>query len=295
MKKLLIPFYLWMICFLMGCFDDEKIYADIESPKRIYDTLSTNPVFKYVSRYYYKYNKFLITDLDTADYLFNFQYKNKVYLVQPNQDQANLLKTLTFMEKMFLNGYSDEMKKEFFPNAILLADTIKNLATNSSNPSDVYPDMYVTKYHISFLVREDIMNKNEQEKQKISRAWNYKFLTEFCTQYKNFIVPEEFYMYSTDKEFADNSRYPGNLTEEQLYELGYVYGSYNEWWDWTDVAYSKAGYLEKYLNFLLTKSPDEIVEIIAKYPKVKKPHDVLDGALKELGIDYRIIGYRIKE
>ena len=58
---------------LAGCFNEDDIHVEEQSYKRKYDTTSTDPVWKYVSEYYYKYGKLLITDPDSSDYLFNFQ------------------------------------------------------------------------------------------------------------------------------------------------------------------------------------------------------------------------------
>ena len=47
---------------LAGCFNEDDIHVEEQSYKRKYDTTSTDPVWKYVSEYYYKYGKLLITD-----------------------------------------------------------------------------------------------------------------------------------------------------------------------------------------------------------------------------------------
>ena len=50
---------------LAGCFNEDDIHVEEQSYKRKYDTTSTDPVWKYVSEYYYKYGKLLITDPDS--------------------------------------------------------------------------------------------------------------------------------------------------------------------------------------------------------------------------------------
>ena len=71
MKKILM----FLLCGLLfiGCFDDETIHADYVAYGRVYDTTSTDPVVKYISQYYYKYNKIIILDPLPGDYMFNFQ------------------------------------------------------------------------------------------------------------------------------------------------------------------------------------------------------------------------------
>lgn len=302
MKKILM----FLLCGLLfiGCFDDETIHADYVAYGRVYDTTSTDPVVKYISQYYYKYNKIIILDPLPGDYMFNFQSKHDVNMVQPPQDQESLLKRLQFLEEMFLNGYSDEVKNDMFPNIIILADSIKNLNT------DKEVDIYTTTYYIAFLVNDGMLNKSEKEKEILSRNWNKTFLN-YCTKKIDWKVPEEFYLYPTDDEFNKKENWwlpiPDatkkdtadiNLVWERGYPTGnwtYYFAPYPvEEWGYASSS-SKSGYLEKFFEFLFTTPQETIDKAIADHAKLKKPHDVLDQALKDdFGIDYRTMMYKAK-
>lgn len=302
MKKILI--FLWWGLFLCGCYDNETIHADYIEYGRNYDTTSTDPVVKQISQYYYKYGKIIITDPDTADYMFNFQMKNDVHIVEPRQDQEHLLKGLQFLNELFLNGYSDRVKKEYFPYSIILADTIENTYT------DEFVDMYTASHYIAFLVNDEMLNKSEEEKVAISMAWNNTFL-KYCTDKIGWTVPEEFYLYS-EAEYGKRENWwfvfpdgtkdtPGDIN--LVWEKGYPSGK----WDWNydpypDVAWgyslpsSRAGYLSKFFEFLFTTPQETIDKAIADHEKLRKAHDVLDQALKDdFGIDYRTMMYKAKE
>lgn len=284
---------------LSGCYNEDAIYAEEGSYRRAYDTTSTDPVFKFVSRYYYDYGKLLITDPDSADYLFNFQTKHLLSLTAPEQSQEHLAAALDFFKKMFLNGYSEKIIKDYFPYKILLADTVRY--TGNSND---YRNIYLTEFHISFLVNDEMLNKSEADKIALSREWNYKFLAEYMAKYKGWKVDDDFYLYSTDDGYYKNFKYitDEEWTEENFWELGYASGQvYEEYgqkpdgsWDFVKVGYqfvaSRAGYLEDFIEFLYSSSEETIAKA-CKHEKFKKAYDVLVAALNGIGIDYRNIGY----
>ena len=303
MKKVLM--FLWCGLLFVGCFDDETIHAEYVEYGRVYDTTSTDPVVRYLSQYYCKYGKLLILDPDTADYMFNFQSKNDVHMVQPKQETESLLKRLQFIEEMFLNGYRDDVKYNLFPNAIIVADSIQNLNTGQ------YVNIYTTTYYIAFLVNDGSLDMSEEEKETLSRSWNKTFL-DYCTKKIGWMVPEEFYLYPTDEEFGkkENWWYPfPGAKEEDVADMNLVWekGYPTAKWDWNfgdnwtmewgyAMSSSKAGYWEKFFEFLFTTPQETIDKAIADHEKLKKAHDILDQALKDdFGIDYRTMTYKSKK
>lgn len=301
MKKILIPLLCGLL--LIACFDDENIHADYVEYGRAYDTTSSDPVLKYISQYYYKYGKILITDPDTADYMFNFQMKNKVRMVEPRQDQEHLVEALTFLKELFLNGYNDQVKKELFPYAIIMADSIYDWG------NEKYVNMYTASSYVAFLVNDEMLNKNEEEKVELSMEWNNTFLN-YCMDKIGWTVPEEFYLYSNE-EYGKRENWwiPSEGATEKdtadiniVWEKGYPKGK----WDWQysgsekewgySLASSREGYLEQFFDFLFTTPQETIDQAIADHEKLRKAHDVLDQALKEdFGIDYRTMIYKAEK
>lgn len=304
MKKILIPLLCGLL--LAACFDDENIHADYVEYGRAYDTTSSDPVLKYISQYYYKYGKILITDPDTADYMFNFQMKNKVRMVEPRQDQEHLVEALTFLRELFLDGYNDQVKKEVFPYAIIMADSIYDWGNGK------YVNMYTASSYVAFLVNDEMLSKNEEEKVALSMEWNYSFLN-YCMNKIGWTVPEEFYLYSDD-EYGKKENwwlaFPGatkdtpgdiNLVWEKGYPKGIWTYQYISWasseieWGYS-LASSREGYLKNFFEFLFTTPQETIDQAIADHEKLRKAHDVLEQALKEdFGIDYRTMIYKAKE
>lgn len=297
MKKILIPLLCGLL--LTACFDDENIHADYVEYGRAYDTTSSDPVLKYISQYYYKYGKVLITDPDTADYMFNFQMKNKVRMVEPRQDQEHLVEALTFLKELFLDGYNDKVKKEVFPYAIIMADSIYDWG------NEKYVSEYTASSYVAFLVNDEMLSKNEEEKVALSMEWNSTFLN-YCMDKIGWTVPEEFYLYS-DAEYGKKENWFITGVEEgdidAVWERGYPIGK----WDWNfdenwnrvygySVSSSRAGYLEKFFEFLFTTPQETINKAIQAHEKLKNAHDILDQALKDdFGIDYRTMIYKAKK
>ena len=148
---------------VIGCYENETIHADYMEYGRIYDTTSTDPVLKYISQYYYKFGKLLIVDPDTADYIFNFQSKYDVHIVPPKQEGNHIERGLELLKELFLNGYSDQVKQELFPYALIMADTIENTF------KDEYVNIYTADRYIAFLVNDQILDRTEKGKEELSR------------------------------------------------------------------------------------------------------------------------------
>lgn len=304
------------VCFLgiglllAGCFEENAIHADYVDYGRGYDTTLTNPVWKYVSQYYYKYGKEIILNPDTSDYMFNFQAKNDVHIVPPRQDEGHLAEALQFVRDLFLDGYSDDVKEKMFPYAIILGDSI----TNTSRQPYVEENVYTASSYVAFLVNDGMLGKTEEEKAELSKQWNVTFLN-YCMNKVGWTAPESFYLYPTDEEYGlrenwwvpvegateDSEPAPMDIIWEKGYPQGIWTWQYAE--EWTDpneygysVSSSRSGYLESFIDFLFS-TPQEVIDgAIAKHEKLRHAHDVLDNALKEdFGIDYRLVGYTMKD
>lgn len=294
--------FLWCGLLFIGCYDDENLHADYVDYGRVYDTTSADPVVKYVSQYYYKYRKVMLYDADTADYMFNFKSKNDVRIVQPSRAEAYLMKGFKFMEDVFLNGYNDRVKNEFFPYAIILGDSIYDINNKK------YVNIYTASSYIAFVINDGILNSSEEEKETLSRDWNNTFLN-YCINKTGWKVPEEFYLYPSDGEFKENWWFPypdgtadtpGDLNP--VWEKGYPWGMWDYSWEgWNKVygyslASSRAFYLEQFFKFLFTTPQETIDQAIRDHEKLRKAHDILDKALKEdFGIDYRTMIYKAKK
>ena len=211
--------------------------------------------------------------------------------------------------EMFLDGYSDHVKEKIFPYAVILGDSIINVG---SEPY-VKMDICTATSYVAFLVNDEMIGKTEEEKAELSKQWNITFLN-YCFSKIGWTVPESFYLYSNEEYgLRENWWIPvAGATEDSepapldvVWERGYPQGTWT--WqfaeDWTapneygySVASSRASYLEQFIDFLFSTPQEVIDEAIANHEKLRHAHDVLDNALKEdFGIDYRLIGYTIKE
>jgi len=307
MKKIILLPVLFLGMLLVGCFHEDDIHVEEQHYERMYDTTSTDPVWKHVSQYYYKYGKLLITDVEISDYVFNFNSKYALWLLQADQDQEHLLRGIQFVEEMFLNGYDDDFKRKLFPLKVLLADSVVYTGSLEVGKEWQPIDMYATENHISFSISEHMMSMTEEEKEALSANWNYQFVMNYCEKKTGWTVPEDFYLYPTDDDFYKNFKVLTSETwvGDNFWELGYpsgkVFESYIQGpdgkWGFYPAGYqfpsSKSGYLEDFVRFLFTTPLETINRAVATYPKLKKAHDVLDQSLKDdLGIDYRKIGYK---
>lgn len=287
---------------LSSCFDEDNIHVEEQSYKRVYDTMSTDPVVKYVSQYYYKYGKLFITDPDTSDYLFNFQWKNRLWLKTPEQSQEHLLAGIKFFEEVFSNSFTDDFKKEYFPFCIFLADSV--VFTGGLSSKWEPQTMYIVETQISFLISEHTLNLSEKEKEDLSFKWLMDFLVKYCTEIRNRGLNVDNDFYNTSKEYYGRYKdYDGDapLPKEEWYQRGFLSisdsGYYNFWGDpywYTDFPSYPDTDLSLFLKTMCTMDHDELLQIVDEYPKVKIRYECVKKALEEIGMDYRNMGYKAK-
>ena len=307
MRKLIlsITILLSISAVLTGCFEEETIYAELGQNKRTYDTTSSDPVLKIVSQYYYDFNKYLIVDPDSSDYLYNFQWKNEIWMQMPAQDETHLLAGIEFFEEMFANSFTDEFKKDVFPLYIFLTDSIAKTNGVYWEPVNMY--IQPNQFYIAFSISEQMLNMTEEEKQELSFDWLMDFLVNYCSKKGvGLELPEEFY--TTSEEYYGRHKSTieeeGILPPEEWYERGFLsvqdQDSYEDFWDeclyyYTDFPSYRETDLSMFITAICTMDEEELMQIVNNYPKVKTRYELLNQAFQNIGIDYRNMGYKAKE
>lgn len=310
MKKILI--FICSVLLFAACYEHEHIQGEYVDYGRAYDTTSTDPAWKFVSQYYYKYAKHIILDPKPEDYIFNFQYKYDVKLNTLRDDKEYIAKAVGAFKELFLDCYGEDAREMMFPYALILADSLKSYG----NGEYVSQKIITTDRYIAFAVNDEVINYTEEEKVELSRLWNSTFL-QYCINKMKWTAPEEFYPYTDAELDKQETRWfpveggteqaPNPPMSDIYWEKGFPTANWTwnyppDSYDWDkrqwgyEASSSREGYLEKFIEFLLTTPQETIDGAIAKHAKLKKAHDVLDNSLKEnFGIDYRTMIYEAKK
>lgn len=298
MKKILI--FMCTVLLFAACYEDEHIQGEYVDYGRAYDTTSTDPAWKFVSQYYYKYAKHIILDPKPEDYVFDFQSKFPVKMEMLRDDRAYVAKAVEVFKELFLNCYGESARDMMFPYALILADSLEKYGNGKYTTEKII----TTNRYIAFAVNDQVINGTEEEKVEMSILWNSTFL-QYCISKIGWTAPDAFYLYS-DEEYGKMQNWFITGVEEgdmdAVWEKGYPSGVWTDryvngelTWGYS-VSSSREGYLEKFIEFLLTTPQKTIDGAIAKHAKLKNAHDVLDKSLKEnFAIDYRTMVYKAKK
>lgn len=283
MKRLSLFFLL--IVFGIGCSDENAPFAEPQPYRRAYDTTSSDPVFKYVSRYFFDYGKVLITDVDTADYLYNFQMKNYVLLVQPSQEVEHLKYGINIMERVLLDGYTPDFVKKHFPFALILADGIWPYREEERNVTH-----YMAHNFIALNVGELTKEFSPEKWAEISMELHKDLLIDYnYALTKAFQIPEAFLQVSSSKYGVLESKL---YTREELYEEGFWTAEVTGW-DYDKTKFpDELNDLRDWIHYILLTPEDEIREIIRKHTPMRTKFDVFTEAIKKFtGRDYSYLRF----
>lgn len=278
------------------CSDEDDITADVVPYRRSYDVNSSDTIMRFVSQYFYKYNHVFITDPDTSDYLYNFERKNPVCIVQPEQTTEHLLYGISYMKELFLDFYPDEFIKNHFPFCLIIADSI-GLNEYPNGPRD----HYISRNFVALNVGNMTKDYTFEEKKFLSLTMHLEFIVDVLYTYgdglelTNFFSPGE-KLYSTTTGDWDNKK---RWTLEEIYAAGFLYDEASSYYPYTEFV-SKTQDLKDWLSFLWgykkdkwSKIPDNVEELISTYPVMKQKYDVLTKAIKDcIGIDCKDLIYK---
>ena len=267
-------------CFLFSsCFDEDPVYAELEHG-RMYDTTSSDPVMKYISEYYFKYDKEIIFDPDTADYVFNFQSKNDLKLVQMDKERWG--EGLEWVKTNFINYYTSETIMKSFPVFLLVVDTVYYEDWSTLKPTNIY----ATRNMIAIAVDKGKLDLTGTAKKDLILSYHTSFIN-FCITYGRINI-DQFYVIGAKK--YGQYEYGKQYTKEEAYAAGFLEVSVGKsFWDDEEYTYfpSQSSDFEAFLNFLLTGSEEERIELMNTYVAIKTKFEVLINAFESGGIDYK--------
>lgn len=269
---------------LSGCYKEDPITAELGKYWRDYDVNSTDPAFKYVSEYWQKYDKVLLYDAEVRDYVYNFQQKNDVEIVNPTD---NVYEKIQLFEKLFLKGYSDELRKEILPFNVIIAEKI-NFTGGTSGPQE--RDFYATRSFIAFKVTDADLTLDASGIKAKSVAMHKSFILDYCIALEKTAINPKFYEISKAWYSTRDKDDTQLLGIEKAYEKGllYIESRYNAFQERFLTDYpSKELDTNGYFNLLLNSTDQELTDLRAKWPLINQKAGYYIDMLESLGIDYK--------
>lgn len=268
-----------------NCYEEGNIVAE-ESPykrEQMYDTNSNNKVIQFVSRYYYQYDRFFITDPDSSDYLYNFGGKNEdLQITPPKQDNEHIWKGIETVKTLLLDAYSKEFIHDHFPYSLILTD--ETLEPIFEEPADYYTGRYFCMIRIQYL---NDMTQNEKE---YNSSKLHEMIWFYIGLYDEFIkLPAEFYKFGE----GYYGEMKGLWSPEKRYQYGFASNKVPDDWGMTWFP-SKGEDIGSWIGFLLQTPDDELQKILDTYEAMRIKYKYLVTALEAAGIDYHKLRYTEK-
>lgn len=289
--------YLLMLLGMFSCYEEADIHVDdLEARYNLEDDPS-DPVQHYIYEFYQQYRTIILTKPTIYDYKFNFSQKNRIDITAPEQDKDLLYEGIQFIEDVFIDIYTPEFRKRYFPMLIIMADTIRDAGwgsteqRNSVSSTNFVAIGNIRKGFVSSLTSDEIV--------KMRADINGSFWADYMMKAKGwYTVDSAFYKVSADDYgkvvigmFDDTT-----LEEIDFYEMGFI--SYDPEASWIEPGFTQVQNpreetdLSQWMRFIFEKTPAEMEEICAKYPKMKQKYEVLrEGILAACDFDIGKIGH----
>lgn len=287
-------YFIYTLCVLFlafGCGKEKFLNTELETFERQYDKNSTDPVFKYVSEYFFKYDKQFIVDPVIGDYVYNFDRVHEIEIDQIDQTQSNVLEAIKLAEELFLSKFTDHFIKNVFPASIIIADTIRTDWDNYSKKWNNKPQFYSGRYFFAFLMNKDIMAYSDEEKKSYSAMLVGNVIGDGSEELG---IPQEFYTSGEDffgKNMAvldgtDVDETDLNIQKNIAHANGFINVTIVIHDGWYAIAYPKAKEdVADVVEYMLLTPKDERIEFFENNPKVAYRANLVIETLKKHGLD----------
>lgn len=280
---------------LCSCQNEETIQAEVG--KNPYDVTDQPADFVQHNRFllYRDYQTYLITAPTVADYLFNFQRKNKLQITAPEQSPTVLKRGIELLHETFLDFYPEAFKKKHLPYSILLAESIIYTAYETIRPE--YRAYGANRFLALGGIKAGMESYDEAEKRRFKSEINAAYWIDYLRDTKKlFEIPESFALASGENvhskglgDLADNPLdYEDGVTTPEMpdyYKLGFISYAplttfydeqYASWWIETPSVETD---LRQWIGFVFSTPKVQREEILKKYPIMKTKYDILRKAL----------------
>ncbi len=282
---------LLILCF--SCSNDNAIHADLEEPAYNVTDNTADPVQHQRFLFYQDYHTYLITNPEVKDYRYNFQTKNNILMIAPEQSNEVLSGGVDMLKNLFLNVYSTGFKKKYLPFSIILADSIFFLGQDVGRP--YYHSFASQRFLALGDVRKEMSSYSDSLKLAIKGDIHSRYWIDFLQGAKGvFSIPESFEEISKNyygkgvDYIADLGNVTGKLPWQINYhQLGFITYNHNttfydeaesEWW--IEVPNADVD-KRQWVAFFFNTPKRERDSLITAYPKMKQKYEILKEAFSK--------------
>lgn len=286
-----------MMCLVAGsllqsCYQDEDINSKLEEPRYTVEQ-GDHPLDQFIYQYYQENNSYILYNYDEGDYKWNLTKIIPLELVQqPDKDLLN--KGIQCMQKTWMDFYTPEFQKQYFPYKILLADSVQ-IHSELLGVRDTLA--YGALNYLAFGHIGSAMDSyTASDLKRVAGELNGIFWGVQLYKYQRINVSEAFFMVSGEDMYGENLKLLrteqeviDNITPDQR-----KYGFWDEIDDGNSNTYmapSREKDIYAFVRMICSHTTEEMSVLMASYPKLEDKYQILTAyILDNYGVDLQAIG-----
>jgi len=287
MKKYLLLFISASLAFT-SCYKEDSIHAELGEPRYTIED-SSDPLdhARYVT--FQNTGIYVLYDYEEVDYKWNINSStlssNRLVL---QEDRGVLTKSMTYLDRVLFDYYSDSFAKQYFPLKILLADTVANTSIPALDDrlcASGRSYLAIGQLHV------DGMPSTADELNVAKGVVNGELWGSIFYGHDLIVIPDSFFAFSEEYYGADFNAMPEKDDPATLYKLGF--------WSYNEASVSSSDYpapdraadVNDFVERITSHTAAEMEELMAKYSLLQQKYTILVNAIKEnYGIDLQAIG-----
>lgn len=293
MKNIYLPIIILLTSIVLGgCYKhDDKISPSEESVIAVPED-SKDPLDHFIYEFYKNYNTVIYYKYSKDDYQWEVNERSdNIYTLQT--DKYALDKGLEYVRKVFLDTYTDEFKKNYFPPAIFLAKQID--IEKGWNSKDNVISFYGFSHLAIGRIKLGIENLTAEELKEAKATINADFWGGYLLKNNMIDIPAAFYEISDAYYNSNLLRLPENSGKSKSEVDIRDYGFLAEAPGWNSDSYLFAPKKDidiiNFVKFITTHTSEEVKVFMEGFERLRTKYEILINYIKkDFGIDLQEIG-----
>lgn len=270
-----------------ACYDEKDIHTTKgDIPYELKE--DGDEVDQYIYKFYKENGSILMVDYDTIDYQWNMSGIAKNVYLTKQEDRAILMKGFKMLEKVFLNIYDIDFRKQYFPLKFLIGEQVGRMNWGMLEDNAALAGL---SYLALGKIREGVESLSKEELRSMREEINGVFWQEYLLKNSIITVPNSFFEVSKDYYQAFLEYLPENegVTNVDVRDYGFWYRDRSN--SYSLVTPNKEGDFRDFMGVIVSVPYEELKFELEIHSKLKDKYDILVNHFKtKYQIDLVAIG-----
>ena len=277
---------LLLVC--ASCYKEKPIISELGEPR--HELVDSNePARHYTYELWKNTGTIILDDYDELDYKWNVSANSPNVLTLPEKDPELYDAAITLLRSIWLDDYTEDFIRNYFPVKILLADTIRD----NKYQGEIWDDQ-ISQHGRAYIavgrIRKDCFPVGAEDQTTAKGKLHATLWADFICKNNLIQLPQAFFIPCEDHYSESMSKNKHRDDMEYIREMGFWrYDERNLSNEW--MLPDRIGDISDFIEMIVTHTAEEMSAELKGYETLTIKYNILLKAISEAcGIDLQAIG-----